>query len=461
MNRRHAGVLGAALASAAVFAIALRVKDARTLPPVVDSGSTEGASTADRPDSAAPALVTVFDDGTPYPDRWVVFHDADGNVVTVAQSDRAGKVSAAIPDGGMVTVAYGSSVQHLRTIVGVRPGDSVVVGEAEDEGHGSTTVVRARVRLPGPRADATRYTLSAGVAETDVPSPSEPLTLSILDRFIADGGKPTDAGPSKPRFRLLAEALAANRDPIAFTFAWGEAPLTGAGEVDVTLPAWSTRYRPFTTLLVNPPPGLSSVRGELGIVTSASNRFIRPGRAAPIGAETALRFQVPEPLGDDIALRLELAWSGSDKGVIARRQHAEALTRVNLAIELLPRVSSAMVSPSKDPARPIVRWTVADGAAPADATVVRLKWPASGEHEWTIVLPPNHRDPVRLPALPPILATWRPDSRPMVPAVAVVESSVYESYDEVRAKGIDMAADGIEDDEDGWVRWSSTGDIAF
>ena len=43
----------------------------------------------------------------------------------------------------------------------------------------------------------------------------------------------------------------------------------------------------------------------------------------------------------------------------------------------------------------------------------------------------------------------------------VVESSVYEGYDEVRTKGLDVAAEGLEDDEDGWLRWSSTGELAY
>jgi hypothetical protein len=460
MNRRHAGILvGLALASAAVGIIVVRAHEPAGA--ATTGSASDAAPAAPRARSDEPlALVTVFDDGTPYPDRWVVFHDAEGTVLSAAKSDAAGKVSGPVPDGGMVTVAYGSSIQHLRTIVGVKSGDSIIVGEAEDEGDEGNAIARARVTLPGPRAGAARYTLSAGVAETELSKPSEPLTLSVMERFTEGDGKPAqkDAEVSKRRFRVLGEAVAANGDPLAFAFAWAE---VGSGVVDVKLPAWSTSYRPITALITNAPPGLVTARGDLGVVTASANRFVRPARSTLIGANTSLRFLVPEPLGDDLAFRLELAWEGTDKAVLARRQHAEALMRVDLGVELLPRVSNAMIERSNDPARPSVHWSVAGDIAPADATVLRLKWPASGEHEWTIVLPPNQRDPFRLPALPPVLSAWRPDAQPIVPAVALVESSVYENYDEVRAKGIDKAGDGLDDDEDGWLRWSSTGDIVF
>ncbi len=479
MNRRHAGLLvGFALASAAL-ASALALGRSHQPANATTSSVTSASSSAMPPSSSAPAgagaaLVTVFDDGVPYADRWIVFHNAQGNVLSFAKSDAAGKVSGLVPDGGMVTVAYGSSVQHLRTIVGVKPGESIIVGEAEDEGAWGNAVARARVTFPGPRPGAARYTLSAGVAETEVPKPAGPVTISVMDRFTeaarTEDGK--DAG-GRRRFRVLGEAIGSDGEPLGFAFAWAEvqrpsddrAKSDKPDAVDVKLPAWSTTYRPITALVTNAPAGLSTARADLGVVTASANRFVRPSRSTPIGQSTSLRFLVPEPLGDDIAFRLELAWEADDKAVIARRRRAEASIRVDLGVEMLPRVSAAMIERTNDPARPSVHWTVASdrspAPAPADATVLRLKWPASGEHEWTIVLPPTQRDPFRLPTLPPVLREWRPDALPIVGAVALVESSVYENYDDVRAKGIDTAAEGIEDDEDGWLRWSSTGDIAF
>jgi hypothetical protein len=391
------------------------------------------------------AEVSVYDDGTPYADRWVVFHDPDGTVRASGKSDALGKISGSVREGGMVTVAYGSSIRRLITIVGVKPADSVLVGEKEDEGKGGDSLFRANVKLPGPRAEATRYMVSLGVAESEAPDPAQPIALSVLERFVKDG-----------RFAVLAEAFDRGGEPLAHAFTWATA--ADAGEVAVTMPAWSTDVRTFEALLVNPPSGVRNVRGDLGIVTASSNRFTRPSRS--VAPDSPLRFLVPAALGDDAALRIEAIWDGNDKAGIARRQHVQASMKIDLAAELLPRISGANVQPGSDSARPSVGWSVAS-AGSADAIVVRLKWPATGEHEWTILLPPTTRGPFRLPALPQVLASWRPDARPIAAAVGLVDSSEYESYDDVRSKGIDVAAEGLDDDEEGFVRWSTTGDLTF
>jgi hypothetical protein len=394
------------------------------------------------------AVVSVYDDGAPYADRWVVFHDADGTVRSSGKSDALGKISGAVQEGGMVTVAYGSSIRRLVTVVGLKPADSVLIGEKEeDEAEAGNTLFRANVKLPGPRPEAARYSVSLGVAESEAPDPSQPLALSVLERFVKEG-----------RFAVLAEAIDRTGEPIAHAFTWATA--ADAGEVPVTLPSWSTEVRTFEASLLNLPQGVRRVRGDLGMVTASSNRFHRPSRSVPVPGESTLRFLVPAPLGDDAALRIEAIWDGEDKAGIARRQHVEPAMKVDLAAELLPRVSGAHVAPSADPARPTVAWSVA-GPSSADVIVVRLKWPATGEHEWTILLPPTTRDSFRLPALPQVLASWRPDARPIAAAVGLVDSSEYANYDDVRAKGIDIAAEGLEDDEEGWLRWSTTGDLTF
>jgi hypothetical protein len=393
------------------------------------------------------AEVSVYDDGTPYADRWVVFHDADGSVRSSGKSDALGKISGSVSEGGMVTVAYGSSIRRLVTVVGVKPSDSILIGEKEDEGKGGDSLFRANVTLPGPRAEASRYMVSLGVAESEAPDPARSMTMSVLERFVKDG-----------RFAVLAEALDRGGEPIAHAFTWAAA--ADSGDVAVTLPPWSTDVRTFEALLVNAPTGVRSVRGDLGIVTASSNRFARPSRSAGVSAETSLRFLVPAPLGNDAALRIEATWDGDDKAGIARRRHLEPSMKTDLNAELLPRITNARVTATSDVARPDVTWSAASVAG-ADVLVLRLKWPRTGEHEWTILLPPSARAPFRLPALPNVLASWRPDARPISAAAGLVDSSEYDGYDEVRSKGIDVAAEGLEDDEEGSLRWSTTGDLVF
>ena len=62
-----------------------------------------------------------------------------------------------------LTVTFGTSVHHLVTVLGVEPGDDVVVGEAEDEGPAgrslgrpSLSVRRAVLWGPSPASSPAR-----------------------------------------------------------------------------------------------------------------------------------------------------------------------------------------------------------------------------------------------------------------------------------------------------------------
>jgi hypothetical protein len=68
---------------------------------------------------------------------------------------------------------------------------------------------------------------------------------------------------------------------------------------------------------------------------------------------------------------------------------------------------------------------------------------------------------MRVPALPDGLAGWRPDGSLITAAVALLDSSEYASYDDVRHKGLEAASEGIVEDADGTLRWSASGPLSF
>jgi hypothetical protein len=61
---------------------------------------------------------------------------------------------------------------------------------------------------------------------------------------------------------------------------------------------------------------------------------------------------------------------------------------------------------------------------------------------------------------PDTLKEWKPDGRPVRGAVALIEATEFESYADVRKKGIHLMGEPPEDD-DSIVRFSSTGEIVF
>src|SRR6185436_17012600 len=102
-------------------------------------------------------------------DRIVVFHDPDGAAISSAKTGDAGAASArASAGGGMITVAHGTSVKHLITVMGVKPKDDVVVGERDENETVAKAAGPTKVLLPGPFPGAVRHTVSLGVGATEV-----------------------------------------------------------------------------------------------------------------------------------------------------------------------------------------------------------------------------------------------------------------------------------------------------
>lgn len=450
-----------ALAALAGIAFLVRSTPPATEPQAPTGSPSAVADAASMPSpargSAGRATVVVYDEGQPMKDRWVVFHAADGSVITSLKSGADGKASAEVHADGMITVAYGTSVRRLITILGVQPNDEVLVGEKDDdEAAPGDSVAKAKVKLPGAYPSAKRYGASLGVGLTDVADPSAPVTMSVLRRYVVGTA---ERPPGKKTFAVLGLAFDDGPDPIAYTFDWTKIGDRDGGEVEAKLPAWSKDWREHRFVLAKAPNGATSANAALAIV-SGEDRFECGRRSTSFAkdGDTTLSFRVPKPLGDVALFRLEAAFEGStDKALFARRVKAIPLeTRLDLQGALLPRVSNAKVARARDVARPLVRWDIAGDPAKAKALFVQLSWPETKEHLWTIVAPAGTKPGLEVPALPASLGEWRPDARAIAPAVALVDASEYATYDDVRKKGIHLLGEPPEDD-DAVVTISSTG----
>lgn len=411
-----------------------------------------------RRERAAPrgrVTVTVYDEGSPASGRWVIFQDPEGAVVRAERSGADGKASADVAAGSMVTVALGTSLRALTTIAGVQPGDALTVGEAEEDESVAAVVGTARVRFPSAYPGAVAYTASLGVGATEAVDPTAPVPLPVLARFLVGGEK----------FAALGQALDASGAPLAYAFAWvpWDAAAKPGAEVDARLGAWSRDFRTFEIALVNAPPGARAAEVRFAILAHEDDRFeTRPARVDLSGGRGEATFHAPRPLGAEALSRVELAFGGSDEAILVRREEvAAARAEIDLSAALLPRVSSATVAPTPLAARPLVAWKVAGDAGGADALVARVAWPATREHVWTIVAPPGTTR-LRLPALPDALAAWRPDGRATTVAAALVDTSSYAGFEDVRRKGTQRLLEPAEDEHGAsTLRASTTGDFDF
>lgn len=439
-----------------------RAGDGASVLPVAAIGAVKAAL-----DPAKAATVTVYDDGTLLADRVVVFHDASGEVIAETKTDAEGKATAEVSANAMVTVAYGNSVHHLMTVTGVMPGDKLVIGEDEDEGGPGKMVATARVKMPSPLAGARRYSATLGVGATDAAAGAI-VPMPVLTRFV----------DKERKLAVLAEAFDEAGEPMAFSFR--RASMSAGASVekpatdDVTLGAWSREYRSVKLGFAHVPAGVEEVGAELAVVAREMDRFDRGHKTTKLDDRGAasLKFALPRPLGSDVLFKAAIAFAGStDEAQIVRRTKKLAGdVRIDVAETMLPRVSSARADRQSDVARPVVRWSVSGPATAktraADATVVRVSWPETREHVWTVVASPSAPREMRLPSLPDSLRTWRPDARPQRVGVASVSASFFGSYETVKKKGIDVLSEPLEveeDDTDGTssVAYAVTGDIAL
>lgn len=451
MRRNSALLIITAAAALVAAGLAIRARRPAELPaPAPPPGPAPASALA-----LGRATVAVYEEGAPRADRWVVFHDHDGRVIARARSGRDGKASGEVPPGGMITVAQAESPRHLVTFVDVQPGDTIVIGEKDEEETVAKSVGAARVRLAAAHPGAARHVVDLGVGPTDI-APGTPITLTLLDRFIHDG----------KRFAVLGEALDGAGEPLAYAFAWGawdDAKTKARGTADVTLGAWSKDFRTFEVALTDPPEGATSARGTLSIHAKDEDRFDRHARQTALPG--TLSFPVPPPLGSEASIRLEIPYGDApDRFMLLQREESLATkTAIDLRALLVPRISAAKAEPTDARARPRLSWTLHGDAARAremDALLVRASWPATRENVWTVVLPPATTAPIRLPELPGELASFAPDGSPIAVAAALVEASFYDGYADVRRKGIMLLHEPPEDEKGRTLlRWSATGDL--
>lgn len=387
----------------------------------------------ERAASAPPVKVKVYDEGRPAAGRWVVFHDASGDVVSHARTDADGRASGA---GRMVTVLEPGGIAKAVTVVDVEPNDELVFGEEEDEGGAAATACTAHVSVDAPHEAAPVHVVSLGVGETEVPDLERPLLMPVLTRYLAGG-----------EFVVLAEALGPDREPIAFGHVTARCPDGGPAPVRVS-PS-STEYRAFDVHVTH--DGAGAVAGELAIVRG-EDRFDRGHRTATLDRSADLRFRAPRPLGSDARLRLTIDRAGTDERVVIVQRRRAMPERATVDATMARPTDLAV--DGRVPARPAVRWKVV-GEPVADATLVRVWWPTSHEHEWTVVAPPGASG-VRLPALPDELAAFRPGAATLSAAVMIVDASYVSGYGDVRARGLGVLEEAPHD-ADGTLRYARVG----
>lgn len=424
-------------------------------------GGPAPVDAAPAPLAGPPVTVSVFDDGSPAVGREVVFHDARGEARAQATTDAAGRATGLVGPGGAVTVVVGTSTRALVTVLGVSPGEALVVGEPEDEGGLGETLCTARVAVPPGPAGAARRTVSLGVGATEVSGADVPM--AVLRRYVVDGA-----------FFAIAEAEDARGGSLGYAHArvraCADAGDAGAAiAIRAALGPWRRDVERFEATVEglapasapnanDAPDAPETTEATLALLPPGDGRFERGTRRGERGPLRAT-FEAPAPLGRSGELDVARVRGDARTLVRTRRRVLPADLRFG-ADAFLPLVVAAAVE-GEGP-RPTVTYALEAAPPPdADATVVRLAWPATREHVWTIVAPPDTaRGRLTVPALPDALAAERPGGVAPTVAVAVVAASFVDGFADAKRRGL-FAFEDPPRDADVTLRASTRGEIAF
>src|SRR5690606_34369552 len=134
--------------------------------------------------------------------------DANGNLITVVQTDSTGRASAVVPPGSMVTLADvstepGKTNYVFETILGVMPGDEIVRGVTT----APTLPTILAPTLSGAVENADEYFVYAGCSEVITANPASIASVEITAECV-DGGT----------FDVLAVARDSEGAPLAYSY---------------------------------------------------------------------------------------------------------------------------------------------------------------------------------------------------------------------------------------------------
>lgn len=367
--------------------------------------------------------------GGPVQGLEVVFQRPDGSVIASAQTDAAGKASATIDAGAIVTVgryyALPSPRWELTSVVGVNPGDDLVIARAPF----GSSAGKADVTFPGPVTSATEYRVDVACNSAVAFAVGSPVSVP----FYSTCGSSVTA---------LTLAKGTGGTPLAWSTAV-DLPVTGtvpSQSAAGTSSAWRSDFGTLALTLTNPPTGASTATATL---TPRRNGFRFPGSStlgtATLAASTALDVPYAQAFGTSARLEVRVVYpSVADESRRIENESTYASRTLDLATAIPPRVSGATVVEAAG-----VRtgsWALAGADAALDATTLSASWTdGAGRHDWNVVLPPTATS-FRFPAMPAALTAFPPAAGTALSwfEVTVNDVSTSAGYDAFRKSNLGL-----------------------
>jgi hypothetical protein len=374
-------------------------------------------------EAGGPVTVTVSTSAGPAAGVDVVFHDSTGAPVEHLTTGADGRASRRVGQGEMATVLLQDFGMRFRvTFTGVEPGDDLVF---ESPLRPATAVGTAHLSVGG-YAGAGVYVLEASCVAVYTANVSQPIAVDVSSYCLSPAG----------RLHLVATARDANGVVLACS---GIRGLEWVEPMNVTMPAWGDPAA-FSVDARNAPAGAVRLRLQtahdvdgLLLGGDGASTSLGPGAGATLSGRYAPGF------ADRLQTELDLDFGASAiavdgrSGLVRRRSSPPTADTIDLAADLLPRVTSPAYDQAA-PSRPAIAWSAAGSVASSDGGAVRFAWDRS--EQWVVLVPPGVASPVRLPGLPEALSSWAPGgSSALDPAtVWFVDAGWISSYRQFRTE---------------------------
>jgi hypothetical protein len=372
----------------------------------------------------------------------VAFNRPDGSLISVKEVASDGMVTESVIAGGSVTVAQsfpqdgGGYEYTLKTIVGVRPGDTIQIGPV--------TPAPDWASIGSATVNFSSYT-GAGLYEVGTRCNRSSATPGGGGISTVFGFQNDDCSGTKTTLDLLAIAY----DDVNRTtpLAWSLVDALQSGTTG-TNGAWNTSFNRFEVVLNNSPIG--------GSVGDTNVLFFRDNVPFNIGNDDNVNivqggsasFERLVPPGFPSAAHVAFQMFALDQSQILSFREAVAPGGSSLVLDLnelpVPMVTASSLDMTA--ARPEFSWTFDGPVHPGmtDGLLAFGFWVDSATEEswqWVVVTAPNTTSPLQGPMLPDDLvadgtsaARWPPPTSATVvgQATGVIVHGAFDGWDDLR-----------------------------
>ncbi len=390
----------------------------------------------------------LMPDGTPVVGARVIFNDSDGTVASTQNTDSNGRAAFDLFPFSSVTVAGTESsdtfnVRHnLNTILGVMPGDNILIRRRDESGGSSGDFMGVlRMDIRNTFTGASEYELRIGCASIGAFGTGQ-IDWEIYQSECNGGLTPVD---------VIATARAADYRPLAFSTHLGVS-LSSASYTQIN--TWSTDWDRLSVNLKNPPDGMSFAQVEMPIWRRGLDYSLGEPPAVDLsGGDASVDILFPPAFASRVTPRVSAFWGEFPDGIDGfsqyQRQSAanEGELTVDLSNDMLPRITNVTFEQNglEDTS---MHYEVADDVSDATAGAGSIQWEQTiagkagdpdtiVDWEWFFIMPPDMESPIELPHIPAGSlqdGAWPPPKSAAITSTVVgfIDASFVDDWDDMR-----------------------------